>query len=80
MLPIENGGHCGDLFGKQPEVQLGVALFDHATQKSGRVDASLGVVDVAAVAAHATNVTGLAFVGVDELGPQLEVEIGRAHV
>ena len=73
VVAVDHGGHRIHLFREHAHVQLGVALLNHAAQKSRRVDAALGLVDGAAITSHLGDVTGCAFVFGDEFFTQFVV-------
>ena len=80
MVAVEHGGDGRDFLGKQPEVELGVALLNHAAQGTGGADAAGGPVDGAAIPTHLLLVAGSAFALDDQPLAQLQVgaaELGR---
>ena len=75
MIAVQHGRNRGDFFGKQRQVQLGIALLNHTPQEPGGVDAPFGSVNGAAVPTHFADMTGLAFVLRDQLRAQRQVGI-----
>jgi len=77
VVMVEHGRHGIDLFGKQAQIELGVASLDHAAQQARRFQAACGVVDIGAVAAHMADMAGLAFVLGHQLATQGQVSASK---
>lgn len=73
MLFVQDSGNSIGIFREKSQVELGVAVLDHATQGTCRVDAAFGVIDGTAIAAHASNVAFVALVFGNQLFARFEV-------
>ena len=77
VVAVEQCGHGRDFFGKQPQVELGVAGLDHAAQEASGFEPTCGVVDIGAVAAHMAGVAGFTFVLDHQLAAQGQIGTGK---
>jgi hypothetical protein len=75
VVTVQHGGNCGNLFREKSKVQFGVALLNHASQKSGRVDSALRFVHGTAIATHALLMTSVTVVLGYELSAHLQIGI-----
>src|SRR6218665_2570237 len=73
MVAVQHGRHRSDLIGEQTQIEFGIAMLDHATQKAGRVDAPGGPVDGCAITAHLLLMTGRTFVLSQQLLTQAQI-------
>ncbi|MDE2617851.1 MAG: hypothetical protein KGL73_12635, partial [Burkholderiales bacterium] len=73
MVPVQHGSNGRDLFGKETQVELRIALLDHATQKARTVDPAGRPIDGRAITAHPLLVTRHALALRDQPLAQREV-------
>jgi len=73
VIAVQHGGHRRHLFREQAEVELGIALLDHAAQIARGVDFPRRLVDGAAVPPDLLPVAGHAFVLGDQPGAQRQI-------
>jgi hypothetical protein len=62
MVKVQDRCNRGDFFGEKAQVELGIALLNHASQKAWSVDATLRLVNGTAIAPHSLLMTSIAFV------------------
>ena len=77
VVAVEHCSDGGDLFRKEAQVELGIALLHPAAQKTRGVDAPSWLEDSAAVAPHLLHMAGCTFVLGHQLLPQGQIRIAK---
>ncbi len=73
VVPVQHRADGSHFFRKQGQVELHIALLDHAAQSAGRVDAAAGLVNGRSVTTDLALVTRHALVIGDQLRAELQV-------